>query len=127
MSEPTKSAHSKRPTKESWRQRYVRLIKETPASETELTPEPLEDLQAIQDLIDAGYLRGLAIEDASVGHVTGAIVQGPTLLVRIFAEEQLEHIKSKSFWGRLKSGSTIFIGWLSGIISAVIIYYLTKK
>jgi hypothetical protein len=116
-----------RAKKESWRHRYVRLIRETPASETELTPELLEDLQAIQDLIDAGYLRGEAIEDASVGYVTGAIVRGPTLAGRVFAEEQLEHIQSKSFWGRLKSGSTIFIGWLSGIISAVIIYYLTKR
>jgi hypothetical protein len=127
VSEPTKSTHNKRPKKESWRQRYVRLITETPASETELTPELLEDLQAIQDLIDAGYLRGQAIEDASVGYVTGAIVRGPTLAGRVFAEEQREHTRSKSFWGRLKSGSTIFIGWLSGIISAVVIYYLTKK
>jgi hypothetical protein len=127
VSEPTKSPYNKRPKNESWRQRYVRLITETPASEAELTPELVEDLQAIQDLIDAGYLRGQAIEDASVGYVTGAIVRGPTLSGRIFAEEQLEHIRSKGLWGRLKSGSAIFIGWLSGIISAVIIYYLTKK
>jgi hypothetical protein len=127
LSESRKSTQNKRSKKESWRQRYVRLITETPASETELTPELLEDLQAIQDLIDAGYLRGEAIEDASVGYVTGAIVRGPTLAGRVFAEEQQEHIRSKSFWGRIKSGSTIFIGWLSGIISAVIIYYLTKK
>jgi hypothetical protein len=127
VSEPAKSTHSKRPKKESWRQRYVRLITETSASETELTPELLEDLQAIQDLIDAGYIRGQAIEDASVGYVTGAIVRGPTLAGRVFAEEQQEHIRSKSVLGRLKSSSTIFIGWLSGIISAVIIYYFTKK
>ena len=127
MSEPAKSTHSKRPKKESWRQRYVRLITETSASETELTPELLEDLQAIQDLIDASYIRSQAIEDASVGYVTGAIVRGPTLAGRVFAEEQQEHIRSKSVLGRLKSSSTIFIGWLSGIISAVIIYYFTKK
>ena len=71
--------------------------------------------------------RGHAIEDASVGYVAGAIVRGPTLAGRVFAEEQQEHVRSKSLWGRIKSGSTIFIGWLLGIISAVIIYYLTKK
>jgi hypothetical protein len=116
----------KRPKKETWRQRYVRLITETPVEETELTPELLEDLQAIQDLIDAGYIRGHAIEDASVGYVTGAIVRGPALAGRLFAEEQQERVRAKSVWGRIKAGSTIFIGWLSGIISAIIIYYLTK-
>src|SRR5437773_1612513 len=115
MSSNAVSATSKsRKKTESWRERYIRLITQTPASETELTPELLEDLQAIQDLIEAGYLRGKAMEDASVGYVTGAVVQGPTLAGRVFAEEQLEHLRSKSLWGRLKSGSTIFIGWLSG-------------
>ena len=63
----------------------------------ELTPELLEDLQAIQDLIDGGYLRGQAIEDASVGYITGAIVRGPTLAGRVFARGG-RHRGSKWRW-----------------------------
>jgi hypothetical protein len=108
----------------SWRRRYIRLLTEPVTSETKLTTE---DFQAIADLIKNGYLRGTAQYDAAVGQFTGAVIEGVTLNGYIFAEEQREMLRSKSWWGRLKSSSTIFIGWLSGIISAVIVYYLTRK
>jgi hypothetical protein len=75
----------------------------------------------------AAYLRGMPQYDASVGRFTGAVVEGVTLNGHIFAEEQQEILRSKTFWRRIKSGSAIFIGWLSGIISAIIVYYITRN
>jgi hypothetical protein len=87
---------------------------------------PPEDLQALEDLIDAGYLRGKAVFDAGAGSVRGAVLRGATLAGRLFAEEQQEILDDRSLWGRIKSGSGVFIGWLSGLISALIVYYVTK-
>jgi hypothetical protein len=109
---------------DSWRQRYIRLLTEPLTAETRLSSE---DFQAIADLIKQGYLRGTSQYDASAGRFTGAVVEGTTLIGYIFAEDEQEILRSKTLWGKIKSSSTIFIGWLSGIISAIIVYYLTRK
>ena len=93
------------------------------------TPEQVLELDAINDLVDARYLRGTVITkpDGSV-HCTST--NGPTLAGRVFAEEQQAILDKTSFWGRIKSGAVVavgwFLGWLSGIISALIIWYITK-
>ena len=109
---------------DSWRRRYIWLLTERLTAETPLSSE---DFQAIADLIKQRYLRGTAQYDASLGRFTGAVIEGTTLAGYIFAEEQREILRSKTLWGKTKSGSAIFIGWLSGIISAIIVYYLTRS
>ena len=82
-------------------------------------------MEAIEDLVDAGYMRGTVIPGPD-GTPHASSTRGPTLAGRIFAEEQQEILDKKSLTGRIKSGAVLFIGWLAGILSAVIIWRLTK-
>jgi hypothetical protein len=112
-----------------WRKLYIRLLLEE-AEEVkpwdDLTQEDRElELGAIEDLVDAGYLAGSVNKDAS-GIPKSAQTRGPTLAGRIFAEAQQDILDKKSIFNRIKSGAGLFVGWVSGIISAVIIWKLTK-
>ena len=108
-----------------WRREYIRLLTEPAVAWTDLTPEHIEELEHIDDLIKAGYFQGTVIRDSN-NDPKAASTMGPTLAGRIFAEEQQEILDKKSLWGRIKSGSVVFISWLAGIISAVIIWRLTR-
>ena len=92
---------------------------------SELTPERRLDLEAIEDLVGAGYMRG-EVSLGQDGIPETATTRGPTLAGRIFAEEQQEILRAKSLCGRIRSGSVAFIGWLSGILSALLVWYCTK-
>ena len=115
----------KRCQKDAWRREYIRLLTKPIGSWSDLTPEHVEELERIDELIQAGYLGGGVIRDENKEPKASATT-GPTLAGRMFAEEQQEILDRKSTWGRIKSGSVLFIGWLSGIISAVIVWGLTR-
>jgi hypothetical protein len=74
-------------------------------------------------------MAGHVTKDAS-GIPAAASIRGPTLAGRIFAEEQQDVLDRASLWGRIKSGAGIafgwFFGWITGIISALIIWYITR-
>ena len=91
-----------------------------------MTPERI-DLEggAIDDLIVAGYMGG-HVNRGTGGKIIEVESSGPTIAGRLFAEEQQDILDKKSVWGRIKSGTGIFVGWVAGIISAVIIWRLTK-
>ncbi len=113
-----------------WRREYIRLLTEHESSgsteaSTDPTPEHIEELERIDELIQAGYFTGEVIRD-SAGSPSAASTSGPTLAGRIFAEEQQEILDKKSLWGRVKAGSALFVGWVAGIISALIIWRITK-
>lgn len=95
------------------------------AEKQDFTPEQGLELDAIADLVDSGYMRGSVIRD-NEGDVAGTSTSGPTLASRIFADEQKEILEKNSLMGRIKSGAVLFIGWLAGILSAVIVWRLTK-
>jgi hypothetical protein len=107
---------------ESWRSRYIRLL----MSPLDRIEGSTEDLQAFEDLVDAGFMRGTMVHD-SVGDVAAGSIRGVTLHGNLFAEEQMKIIMAESIWGRIKSGVGLSVGWLSGVLSAVIVYYLTKE
>jgi hypothetical protein len=103
-----------------WRRLYIRLLTEDMKPD-DLPPDELAlELGAIEDLVDAGYMSGHVIKDAT-GFPAAATIRGPTLAGRIFADEQQEIVDKKSLMGRIKSGAVLFIGWVAGIVSAVII------
>jgi hypothetical protein len=113
-----------------WRKLYIRLLTEEPKQLDDLTPEERAlELGGIEDLVDAGYIAGHVAKDAS-GIPQSATTRGPTLAGRIFAEEQQDILNKSSIGGRIKSGAGIafgwFFGWITGIISALIIWWLTK-
>jgi hypothetical protein len=111
---------------DSWRRLYIKLLT------SELEPWvgwgaeriALEG-GAIEDLIVAGYLDGKVHRDAA-GVIAFVESRGPTLAGRLFAEEQQDILDKKSLWGRIKSGTGLFVGWVAGIISAMIVWRLTK-
>lgn len=125
MSVKTIQPTTAKTTSDFWRREYIRLLTQPCEPWTDLTPEHLEELERIDELIQAGYMRGQVVRDIN-SVPQGSRTEGPTLAGRIFAEEQQELLDSKSLWGRIKSGAGLFIGWLSGIISAIIIWYFTK-
>jgi hypothetical protein len=109
-----------------WRRQYIRLLTEEMRPWDDLSPDEQSlELGVIEDLVAAGYMAGTVTKDTS-GIPKSASTRGPTLAGRIFAEEQQDILDKKSLWGRAKAGSTLFIGWLAGIISALIIWWLTK-
>ena len=109
-----------------WRRQYIRLLTEEMKPWDELASEERTlELGVIEDLINAGYMEGKVIMGAG-GIPAAATTRGPTLAGRIFAEEQQDILEKKSLWGRTKAGSSLFIGWLAGIFSALIIWRLTK-
>jgi hypothetical protein len=111
---------------DSWRRLYIRLLTEEMKAWDDLTPEErVLELGVIEDLIDAGYMSGKVNKDAS-GTPKSASIRGPTLAGRIFAEEQQDILDKKSLWGHIKSGAGLLTGWLAGIISALIIWLLTR-
>ena len=111
---------------DSWRRLYIRLLTEEMRPWDKLTTEERSlELGVIEDLVDAGYMCGSVQKDVG-GIPQGASTRGPTLAGRIFAEEQQDILDKKSLWGHIKSGAGLFIGWLAGIISAVIIWRLTR-
>jgi hypothetical protein len=111
---------------DTWRRLYIKLLT------SELEPWDgwsadriaLEG-GAIEDLIVAGYLGGKVTRDAA-GVIAFVVSSGPTLAGRLFAEEQQDILDKKSLWGRIKSGTGLFVGWVVGIISALIVWRLTK-
>lgn len=109
-----------------WRRTYIRLLMEDIRSWDDMNDgERSLELFAIKDLVDAKFLDGHVVEDATgIPQIASGI--RTTLAGRIFAEEQQDILDKKSFWGRIKSGTGLFIGWMSGIISALIIWYFTK-
>jgi hypothetical protein len=114
---------------DSWRRLYVRLLTE-PINTDSLDGHALIlELNAIDDLIKAGYMIGKVNRDTAAIPLSST-VRRITLSGHIFAEQQQDILKSKSTWGIIKSNSTIFIGWLAGIISAIIggliLWYFTK-
>jgi hypothetical protein len=121
------SNHPIKTSKQSdiWRRAYIRLLTEEAEPWTDLTPEHIEELERIDELVQVGYMHGHVIRDAG-GSPKSSSTKGPTLAGRIFAEEQQDILDRKSLWGRIKSGAGLFIGWLAGIISAVIVWKLTK-
>ena len=109
-----------------WRKLYVRLLTEELDDWNNVSPaDRTLGLGAIEDLVDAGYMSGHVIKDAS-GIPAAATIRGPTLAGRIFAEEQQDILDKKSLKGRIKSGTGLFVGWLVGIISSLIVWRLTK-
>jgi len=124
------SVPSNQPTKKSkqsdiWRRAYIRLLTEEPEPWTDLTPEHIEELERIDELIQAGYMHGHVVRDAGNSPKFSS-TRGPTLAGRIFAEEQQDILDRNSLCGRIKSGAGLFIGWLAGIISALIVWRITK-
>ena len=92
---------------------------------TDLTPEHVDELYRIDELIQAGYMRGEVLRDGR-GEPCSSRTEGPTLAGRLFAEEQQDILDKKSLWGRIKSGAVLFIGWVAGMLSAVIVWRLTR-
>ncbi len=125
MSVPSNHPIKKSSQKDVWRREYIRLLTEESEPWTDLTPEHVEELERIDELIQAGYFQGQVIRDIN-GDPKASSTSGPTLAGRIFAEEQQDILDSKSLWGRVKSGAGLFIGWLAGILSALIVWKLTK-
>jgi hypothetical protein len=111
---------------DAWRRLYIRLLTSELEAWTDLSSDRI-DLEggAIEDLIGAGYMGGKVHRDGA-GKIGFIQSSGPTIAGRIFAEEQQDILDKKSFIGRIKTGTGLFVGWVSGIISAVIIWRLTK-
>jgi len=125
VSIPSNQPIKKRSQKDFWRREYIRLLTKPIEAWTDLTPEHVDELDRIDDLIQAGYLRGDVIRDSN-GEAKASVTQGPTLAGRIVAEEQQEKLDRKSVRGQIKSGAGIAIGWVAGILSALVIQYLAK-
>ena len=115
----------KRKKGEGWRERYIRLLTTELESKEVLSEDDKVDLEAIDDLIKAGFFNG-KIHRSHDGGIFGT-TNGPTLEGRIFAEEQQAILDQKSVWGRIKSGAGLSIGWLAGVISSLLVYYLTNN
>ena len=111
---------------DAWRRLYIRLLTKELVPWDGFTQEQI-DLEGgvIEDLIVAGYMGGTVHRDVS-GKIIQVVSTGPTIAGRIFAEEQQDILDKKSLWGHIKSGAGLFIGWVGGILSAVIIWRLTK-
>lgn len=86
-----------------------------------------DELQAMEDLIDDGLLRGTVPRDGNgvVDAVTGVLI--PTLKGRLFLEDQKTYLRSKTFFGRFKSNWPLFsgiigilVGWSLGLMSPFI-------
>ena len=107
---------------ETWRHRYIRLL-----SDASSRTDAQEDLQAMEDLIDEGLLRGAALHNGD-GVVDSIVaLQNPTLKGRLFLEDQTAYLRSRTFAGRLKaswplfSGFIIaFMGWGLGLLTPLI-------
>jgi hypothetical protein len=113
-----------------WRTQYIKVLTEDLRPWEEMTEhERVLQLGVIEDLIVAGYMVGHVTPDTT-GVPCAATTRGPTLAGRIFAEEQREILDKSSLLGRIKSGAGVafgwFFGWMTGIISALIIWYITK-
>ena len=110
---------------ESWRERYIRLLTIPLEGKDELSEEDKVDLEAVDDLITAGFFNG-KIHRSHDGDLFGSL-NGPTLEGRIFAEEQQQILDQRSLWGRIKNGAGVSIGWIAGVISSLLVYYITKS
>ena len=112
---------------DSWRRLYIRhLTEDLKPWENLSAEEKTLELGIIEDLVDAGYMVGKVNKDTT-GIPQSAEIRGPSLAGRIFAEEQQDILDKKSLWGHIKSGAGLIIGWLAGIISALIVWLLTKQ
>ncbi len=112
---------------DAWRRLYIRLLTEEPKPWSDSDPDRIVlEGGAIEDLQAAGYMGGNVDRDLLSGVIIKVVSTGPTLAGRLFAEEQQDILDKKSPWGRIKSGTGLFVGWLAGIISAVIVWRLTK-
>jgi len=109
-----------------WRCRYLRIL----TSKAKEIGDSQEYLQAIEDLVDEGLIRGSTVPNQE-GVVRGAaLVESndgfvvPTLKGRLFVEEQHAILRSRTLLGRLKANWPLFsgivgiiVGWFLGLMS----------
>lgn len=111
---------------ESWRERCIRLILTEPEAKGFRAVTVSEDPAILLDLKGMGYVNGSEMIDVN-GRVIEFRTTGATLAGLLFAEDQQQILAERSFWGRIKGGSGLFIGWLVGVITSVLIHYLTNN
>ena len=111
---------------ETWRHRYLRLLKIEVTVENEYIEivAPL-DVKALYELEKSNYVRGVIILN-HIGTPVLARIFGPTLEGRIFSEDITDWMEEHSLWGRTKDFFKWLGGWLVGIATAIIIHYLTN-
>ena len=100
MSVPSSHPIKKSGQKDIWRREYIRLLTETGEPWTDLTAKHVEELCGIEELCQAGYMRGEVLRGPPDGEPKSSRTEGPTLAGRLFAEEQQEVLDKKSLWGR---------------------------
>ena len=112
-------------SKESWRDVYLRLLKDTPDDQEQKHELSQDDLRFLKDLCDEGFIDG-KIDTAGDGSLFGW-TDGLTLSGRLFYEDQKNIRFNDSFIGRSFKGLSLFTGWVSGVISAFIIFKITTS
>ena len=107
--------------KDLWRAIYIRLL-EMPIVELRLVRDRFE-LEAIDDLIDAKFIRG-KVERDTAGIPAFPVIRGITLAGRIFAEDQREYLAKKTLIGRIKTVAVVVAAWVLGVFTPEILRHL---
>jgi hypothetical protein len=109
---------------DSWRVLYLRLLREVDDRDDNSPELTQDELKYLKELCDEDFIYG-KIEASHDGELFGW-ADGLTLKGMLFAEEQQKFIYDRSLWGRIKNGAGVSVGWLAGVLSSVVVYYLTK-
>ena len=115
----------KRKKNEAWRDLYLRLLRDVDQRRDDSPGLWQDELKYLKELCDEDFIYG-KIEGAHDGDLYGW-TNGLTLKGRLFAEEQQKIIDDRSLWGRIKNGAGVSIGCLAGVLSSLVVYYLTKN
>jgi hypothetical protein len=117
-------------TDKSWRRAYIRLINDGPLKESDFSSREEKQLEMdlMIELIRDGYALGpFSREVATDGEILRAVEwRGPTAKGRVFADELAERERQDSFRYRVKEFGIATGGWVAGILSGLLLWWLTK-
>ena len=109
---------------ESWRDVYLRLMEDTSDDDEHRTDLSQEDLRYLKELCDEGFMYG-KLDEMADGKLAGW-TNGLTLKGRLFYDDQKNIKFDNSIFGRLIKVASLSIGWVSGVISAYVVFKITN-
>lgn len=112
--------------KSSWRDTYIQLLNDGPRKADSLPDEERQmQRDLVSELVDGGYATGFVVKDAN-GKIAGFTWIGVTVQGRLLADKLAEEKIGGSWKNRIISWGLAVGGWLSGIGSAILIWWITK-
>ena len=113
-------------TKSPWRDLYIQLLSDGPRDPSSLSSGDRQlQRELVSELIDGKFANGSVRRDAN-GAIAGFNWIGPTTEGRLLADRLSEERRQESFGHLVKHLGIGFAGWLGGILSALIVWWLTK-